>query len=105
MHGTRVQSCRNDFQFSNYNRELFKGDSTSEGRVYLLVQIYVRDLLSLTMKNAVAEKSSLDLSTLCDLLETKLRALEILGRTKEKFADFLESLVESCLPESVLIYN
>lgn len=28
--------------------------------------------------------------------------LESLGRTKEKFADFLEPLVESCLPEPVL---
>ncbi|GBN81174.1 hypothetical protein AVEN_236402-1 [Araneus ventricosus] len=54
------------------------------------------------MKNTVTGKSSPDLSTLCDLLETKLRALESLGRTKEKFADFLEPLVECCLPESVL---
>ncbi|KAF8785711.1 hypothetical protein HNY73_011224 [Argiope bruennichi] len=36
------------------------------------------------------------------MLETKLRSLESLGRTKEKFADFLDPLVESCLPESVL---
>ncbi|GBN76859.1 hypothetical protein AVEN_114915-1 [Araneus ventricosus] len=36
------------------------------------------------------------------MLETKLRALESLGCTKGKFADFLEPLVESCLPESVL---
>ncbi|GFT24904.1 integrase catalytic domain-containing protein [Nephila pilipes] len=41
-------------------------------------------------------------ATLYDMLETKLRALESLGRTKEKFADFLEPLVESCLPENVL---
>ncbi|GFX88626.1 uncharacterized protein TNCV_2660371 [Trichonephila clavipes] len=36
------------------------------------------------------------------MLETKLRALESLGRTKEKITDFLEPLVESCLPEKVL---
>ncbi|GBL94916.1 hypothetical protein AVEN_187437-1 [Araneus ventricosus] len=54
------------------------------------------------MKNAVAGKNSPDLATLYNMLETKLRALESLGRTKEKFADFLEHLVESCLPESVL---
>ncbi|GBL74825.1 hypothetical protein AVEN_243674-1 [Araneus ventricosus] len=72
------------------------------GREELLVQIYVRDLLSLVMKNAVAGRNSPDLATLCDMLETKLRALESLGRIKEKFADFLEPLVESCLPESVL---
>ncbi|GBM00591.1 hypothetical protein AVEN_77392-1 [Araneus ventricosus] len=68
----------------------------------LLVQIYVRDLLSLVIENAVAVKSSPDLATLYDMLETKLRALESFGRTKEKFADFLEPLVESCLPEIVL---
>ncbi|GBM20390.1 hypothetical protein AVEN_222098-1 [Araneus ventricosus] len=61
-----------------------------------------RDLLSLVMKNAVARMNSPDLATLYDMLETKLRALESLERTKEKFADFLEPLVESCLPESVL---
>ncbi|GBN91808.1 hypothetical protein AVEN_120726-1 [Araneus ventricosus] len=72
------------------------------GREELLVQIYVRDLLSLVMKNAAAGRNSPDLATLYDMLETKLRALESLGRTKEKFADFLEPLVESCLPESVL---
>ncbi|XP_071036469.1 uncharacterized protein [Parasteatoda tepidariorum] len=72
------------------------------GREDLLVQIYVRDLLSLVMKNATAGKNSPDLATLYDMLETKLRALESLGRTKEKFADFLEPLVESCLPENVM---
>ncbi|GFW03116.1 lysophospholipid acyltransferase 5 [Trichonephila clavipes] len=37
-----------------------------------------------------------------DVLKSKLLALELLGRTQEKFADFLEPLVESCLPEAVL---
>ncbi|GFY67976.1 DUF1758 domain-containing protein [Trichonephila inaurata madagascariensis] len=72
------------------------------GREDLLVQIYVRDLLSLVLKNATTAKKAPDLATLYDMLETKLRALESLGRTKEKFADFLEPLVESCLPENVL---
>ncbi|GFU99653.1 putative RNA-directed DNA polymerase from transposon X-element [Trichonephila clavipes] len=71
------------------------------GRDELLVQIYVRDLLSIVMKNA-AGRIKVDLSELCDLLESKLMALESLGRTKEKFAEFLEPLVESCLPENVL---
>ncbi|GFW89833.1 DUF1758 domain-containing protein [Trichonephila clavipes] len=72
------------------------------GREDLLVQIYVRNLLSLVLKNAMTGKNAPDLATLYDMLETKLRALESLGRTKEKFADFLELLVESCLPENVL---
>ncbi|GFU27669.1 putative RNA-directed DNA polymerase from transposon X-element [Trichonephila clavipes] len=66
-----------------------------------LVQINVRDLLSILMRNA-AGRIKVDLSELYDLLESKLMALESLGRTKEKFAEFLEPLVESCLPENVL---
>ncbi|GFW98925.1 DUF1758 domain-containing protein [Trichonephila clavipes] len=38
-----------------------------------------------------------------DELEGKLRALESLGRTQERFGDFLAPLVESCLPEEVLM--
>ncbi|GFW58310.1 DUF1758 domain-containing protein [Trichonephila clavipes] len=45
------------------------------GREDLLVQIYVR----------------------------KLRSLESLGRTQEKYGDFLTPLVESCLPEEILM--
>ncbi|GFX25300.1 putative RNA-directed DNA polymerase from transposon X-element [Trichonephila clavipes] len=71
------------------------------GRDELLVQIYVRDLLSIVMKNAAGRIKG-DLSELYDLLESKLMVLESLGRTKEKFAEFLEPLVESCLPENVL---
>ncbi|XP_055947035.1 uncharacterized protein LOC129980679 [Argiope bruennichi] len=72
------------------------------GREDLLVQIYVRDLLTMVMKNAVSSRAKTDLSRLYDELEGKLRALESLGRTKEKFGDFLAPLVESCLPEEVL---
>ncbi|GFW36892.1 integrase catalytic domain-containing protein [Trichonephila clavipes] len=48
------------------------------------------------MKNADG-RIKVDLSELYDLLESKLMRLESLGRTKEKFAEFLEPLVESCL--------
>ncbi|GFX09457.1 putative RNA-directed DNA polymerase from transposon X-element [Trichonephila clavipes] len=53
------------------------------------------------MKNA-AGRIKVDLSELYDLFESTLMALESLGRTKEKFAEFLEPLVESYLPETVL---
>ncbi|GFS48334.1 integrase catalytic domain-containing protein [Trichonephila inaurata madagascariensis] len=42
------------------------------GRENLLVQIYVRDLLSLVLKNATTAKYAPDLATLYDMLETKL---------------------------------
>ncbi|GFY72256.1 putative RNA-directed DNA polymerase from transposon X-element [Trichonephila inaurata madagascariensis] len=48
-----------------------------------------------------AGRIKVDLSELYDLLDSKLMALESLDRTKEKFAEFLEPLVESCLPETV----
>ncbi|XP_054721255.1 uncharacterized protein LOC129231033 [Uloborus diversus] len=74
------------------------------GRDDLLVQMYVRDLLRLVMKNsAAAGRGKADLPSLYDELEGKLRALETLGRTKEKYGDFLTPLVESCLPEEVLV--
>ncbi|GFV05383.1 DUF1758 domain-containing protein [Trichonephila clavipes] len=73
------------------------------GREDLLVQIYVRELLNLVMKNAVSGRTKTDLSTLYDELEGKLRSLESLGRTQEKYGDFLIPLVESCLPEEILM--
>ncbi|GBL61368.1 hypothetical protein AVEN_99950-1 [Araneus ventricosus] len=73
------------------------------GRNYLLVQIHVRDLLSMVMKNAATGRSKTDLPALYDELEAKIRALESLGRTQEKYGDFLSPLVESCLPEEVLV--
>ncbi|GFU59792.1 integrase catalytic domain-containing protein [Trichonephila clavipes] len=38
-----------------------------------------------------------------DQLKGKLRSLESLGRTQEKYGDFLTPLVESCLPEEILM--
>ncbi|GFX43586.1 uncharacterized protein TNCV_510351 [Trichonephila clavipes] len=59
------------------------------GREDLLVQIYVRELLNLVMKNAVSGRTKTDLSALYDELEGKLPSLESLGRTQEKYGDFL----------------
>ncbi|KAF8763121.1 hypothetical protein HNY73_021336 [Argiope bruennichi] len=73
------------------------------GREDLLVQIYVRDLLSMVMKNAASGRSKTDLPALYDELEGKIRALESLGRTQEKYSEFLCPLVESCLPEEILL--
>ncbi|GFU60343.1 uncharacterized protein TNCV_3307921 [Trichonephila clavipes] len=73
------------------------------GREDLLVQIYVRELLNLVMKNAVSGRTKTDLSALYDELEGKLRSLESLGRTQEKYGDFLTPLVESCLREEILM--
>ncbi|GFS47489.1 uncharacterized protein TNCV_1612271 [Trichonephila clavipes] len=73
------------------------------GRENLLVQIYVRDLLSMVMKNAATGRSKTDLPTLYDKLEAKIQALESLGRTQDKYGEFLSPLVETCLPEDILL--
>ncbi|GFV35510.1 uncharacterized protein TNCV_3205411 [Trichonephila clavipes] len=73
------------------------------GREDLLVQIYVRDLLTLVMKNAATRKAKADLPLLYDEHESKLRSLKSLGKTQDKYGDFLTSLVERCQPEEVLV--
>ncbi|GFX28071.1 uncharacterized protein TNCV_2928451 [Trichonephila clavipes] len=78
-------------EFSGYYCKLPEGSGPIEerfGREDLLVQIYVQDLLTMVMKNAVSGRAKMDLSRLYDELE-KLRALESLERTQEKFGDFL----------------
>ncbi|GBN37515.1 hypothetical protein AVEN_14692-1 [Araneus ventricosus] len=51
------------------------------GRDDLLVQIYVRDLLSMVMKNAASGRTKTNLPALYVELEAKIRAPESLGRT------------------------
>ncbi|GBL84185.1 hypothetical protein AVEN_118589-1 [Araneus ventricosus] len=63
--------------------------------IYWCRYIYVRDLLSMVMKYAATGRSKTDLPALYDELESKIRALESLGRTQEKYRDFLNPLVES----------
>lgn len=70
------------------------------GREELLIQLYVRDLLSIVLQKQKVGKSSL--RKLHDQLEAKLRALEVLGVTREKYAAMLFPLVESCIPDENL---
>ncbi|GBM51736.1 hypothetical protein AVEN_175306-1 [Araneus ventricosus] len=46
------------------------------GREDLLVQVYVRELLKMAMKNAVSERKCADLTTLYDQLESHIRPLD-----------------------------
>ncbi|GFT43813.1 uncharacterized protein TNCV_2547701 [Trichonephila clavipes] len=104
--GARVQSREISTKFpataANYPKAI---DQLKErfGREDLLVQIYVRDLLTLVMKNAATGKAKADLPLLYDELESKLRSLKSLGKTQDKYGDFLTPLVDSCLPEEVLV--
>lgn len=73
------------------------------GREDLLIQIYIRELLSMTMKNAISNCIRTDLVALYDEIESKLRASDSLGCTQEKYGDFSAPLVELCLSEGSLI--
>ncbi|GFU01305.1 integrase catalytic domain-containing protein [Trichonephila clavipes] len=57
------------------------------------------------MKNAASGRTKMDLPALYDELEGKLLSLKNLGRTQEKYGDFLTLLVESCLPKEILEEN
>lgn len=68
------------------------------GREDLLIEIYVRELLTLTLPSS----KSGTLSEMYDKLECRLRALEVLGVTKGKCAAVICPLLESCMTEEYL---
>ncbi|GBM96475.1 hypothetical protein AVEN_264015-1 [Araneus ventricosus] len=55
------------------------------------------------MKNVASGRTKTDLPALNDELEAKIRALESLVRTQEKYGEFLSPLVESCLREEIFV--
>lgn len=71
------------------------------GKDKVLIEVYVRELLSLVLSN-VKGQQKVPLEKLYDELETQLRALESLGVTTDKYAAMLYPLVESALSEDVL---
>ena len=68
------------------------------GKKTLLRQYYVRQLLSM-----VGSREKEQLSTLYDKLKSRYEALQSLGVTGEQTSEFLYPIVESCLPEEVMI--
>lgn len=70
------------------------------GRIDLLIEVYIRELLTIVISNAKSEK--LDLDELYDQLECHLRFLEILGVTTGNCAAILCPLLESCLTPEFL---
>lgn len=72
------------------------------GREELLIEHYVRELISLVIRNTNSGKGKINVYQLYDKLESHLRALESIGMTRDKYAAMLFPLVESCIPEEVL---
>ncbi|UYV78560.1 hypothetical protein LAZ67_16002002 [Cordylochernes scorpioides] len=71
------------------------------GRDNMLIKVYVRDLLWLVIRSAQERK--VNFKDLVTKLNSQIRHLSMLGVTTEKCADILYPVVESCLPEDVLI--
>lgn len=72
------------------------------GKPKLLKQVYVRELIKIIALN-VRTKDKIPLTKLFDNLESHLRVLESLGVTGEQTSEFLFPMVESALPEDILI--
>lgn len=85
----------------NYNKAI-ESLKSRFGRDDLLVEVYVRELLSLVLNNASSVNNATSLCSLYDSLESQIRSLETLGVTSDKCAAMLYPLVESCLPEELL---
>ncbi|UYV63047.1 hypothetical protein LAZ67_2002938 [Cordylochernes scorpioides] len=74
------------------------------GQKALLVEIYVRELLKLMMANVrTPPDERRSVAKLYDKLETQLRSLESLGVDTKENTAWLFPMIESCLPEDVLV--
>ncbi|GFR32688.1 uncharacterized protein TNCT_106081 [Trichonephila clavata] len=72
------------------------------GHEELLIEFYVRELLSFVIKNVTNSRSKGEITQLYDQLKFHLRLLEPIGMTSYKYAAKLLPLVESRIPEDIL---
>ncbi|UYV67841.1 hypothetical protein LAZ67_5002202, partial [Cordylochernes scorpioides] len=72
------------------------------GREDMLVEVYVRDLIAITLENAHGRNNT-SFSTVYVRLSSQLRALGSLGVTTDKCAAILYPMVESALPEDLFV--
>ncbi|UYV75257.1 hypothetical protein LAZ67_12003119, partial [Cordylochernes scorpioides] len=72
------------------------------GREDMLVEVYVRDLIAITLENAHGRNTT-PFPTVYVRLSSQLRALESLGVTTDKCAAILYPMVESALPEDLFV--
>ena len=72
------------------------------GREDLVIEYYVRELLSLVLQNAMKGVNKLPLKTIYDKVDSYIRALDSLGINTGHCAAMLCPLVESALPADIL---
>jgi len=100
--GTRAWELVKSYPQSNENYyKAIQALKDRYGNPKLLKQVYVRELISMITANRTEEK--MPLATLFDKLEYHLRSLESLGVTVDQMVEFLFPMVESCLPEDILL--
>ncbi|GFR20770.1 uncharacterized protein TNCT_642621 [Trichonephila clavata] len=68
----------------------------------LLIEFYVRELLSLVPRMSQIPDLKGEITHRYDQLEPQLRSFEFIGMTSDKYAAMLLLLVESCIPENIL---
>lgn len=83
----------------NYNKALEQLQDRF-GREDLLIQVYIRQLLKLVLNH---NKEQVSVKSLYDKLSSYLMSLESLGVVKQKYEVILYPLVESAIPETILL--
>lgn len=101
--GSRAKSIVDSYPptAKNYSKAI-ESLKSRFGREDLLTEHYVRELLSLVIRNCSSSEPKLNITELFDKLESHLRALESIGVASEKYAALLFPLVESAIPENIL---
>ncbi|GFV19914.1 DUF1758 domain-containing protein [Trichonephila clavipes] len=93
-------SCR---EFSRNNRQLSKSNDPP-ARTFREIKSTCADLCKrFTVDDNEKCSHRTDFPALYDELEAKIRALERLGWKQDKYGEFFSLLVESCLPEDILL--
>lgn len=101
--GTRAKELVNSYpQTADNYPKVIEGLTDRFGKKKILKQVYVRELIKMIILN-VRSNEKVPLTKLYDNLESHLRALESLGVTIEQTSEFLFPMVESSLPEDILI--
>lgn len=103
LKGSRAREVVESFPVTSENyQQAVECLKTRFGREDVLIEVYVRELLSLVLSNALGQEHKLPIVKLYDKIETQLRSLKMLGVTSDKYASMLYPLVESSLPIELL---
>ncbi|KAF2886826.1 hypothetical protein ILUMI_19347 [Ignelater luminosus] len=99
---SRAADLVNSFPPSQNYDKVINSLKNRFGKDELLVEVYVKELLTLVISKATKSREQIPFSKMYDKLEAQLRALEFLCVTKDKCAAMLYALVESSLPEELI---